>query len=494
MEKDNFIEFLDSYKNKNNINYFDFVHILNASHVHWMNSTEHCRGVYNSVPSPPLPQPQPNFHMSPDLSSSDIFHYWQPMYMSRINNPEDGMYSHPNPYRETPMSLSIRPYNTQDKQSHEFSEKGNIRHDLGAGVNDDRFVPHAPENQKPAHIREESETRSIGAPIQYDGDAKNRRHIDIEFSVDTIQDLIHLIDAHPILPNTVYNIDLQGLHNIRKELVELNEMVGIKSLKNSILNQLIYFIQEPVLNDNIKGYKHTVLCGPPGTGKTEIAKIIGQMYAKLGILKNSTFKKVTRNDLIAGYLGQTAIKTKEVIDKCLGGCLFIDEAYSLGHSSQNDSFSKECLDTLCEALSDHKDDLMVIIAGYENELEECFFGLNVGLKSRFIWKFKIDEYNAKELCQIFEKKIAESKWKISMLSENLLPWFESKKQEFKNYGRDIEQLLYYTKICHSRRIYGKSVDLAKKITMEDLDKGFQSFIENQSDKKLMVQSHYGLYV
>ena len=96
-------------------------------------------------------------------------------------------------------------------------------------------------------------------------------------------------------------------------------MVGIKSLKNSILNQLIYLIQEPILNDNVKGYKHTILCGPPGTGKTEIAKIIGQMYAKMGILKNETFKKVTRNDLIAGYLGQTAIKTKEVIEKCLGG-------------------------------------------------------------------------------------------------------------------------------------------------------------------------------
>ena len=316
-----------------------------------------------------------------------------------------------------------------------------------------------------------------------------KQKIHIDFTVETIQDLINLIDAYPIESNTTYNIDLHGLHNIRKELVELNEMVGIKSLKNSILNQLIYLIQEPVLNDNIKGYKHTILCGPPGTGKTEIAKIIGQMYAKIGILKTATFKKVTRNDLIAGYLGQTAIKTKDVIDKCLGGCLFIDEAYSLGHSSQNDSFSKECIDTLCEALSDHKDDLMVIIAGYENELDECFFGLNSGLKSRFIWKFKIDDYSPNELCQIFDKKVLESGWSCDI---TLGSWFENKKGEFKNYGRDIEQLLYYTKISHSRRIYGKSSEFFKKITIEDLTKGFKCFSENRSDKKPTIQ--YGLYV
>ena len=113
------------------------------------------------------------------------------------------------------------------------------------------------------------------------------------------------------------------------------------------------------------------------------------------------FKKATRSDMIAGYLGQTAIKTKALITQCLGGVLFIDEAYSLG----NDNFSKECVDTLCEALSDQKDNIMVIIAGYENELNEHFFSLNVGLDSRFVWRFNIDNYVAKDLWEIFKKKI-----------------------------------------------------------------------------------------
>ena len=116
-------------------------------------------------------------------------------------------------------------------------------------------------------------------------------------------------------------------------------------------------------------------------------KIIGKIFSKLGILSKKYFKKVTRADLIAGYLGQTAIKTRDVINEAKGGVLFIDEAYALGNPEKRDSFAKECIDTLCEGLSDNKDNLMVIIAGYEKELKDCFFSYNQGLDSRFNWRF-----------------------------------------------------------------------------------------------------------
>ena len=119
---------------------------------------------------------------------------------------------------------------------------------------------------------------------------------------------------------------------------------------------------------------HTVIYGPPGTGKTEVAKIIGRLFSKLGVLKKNVFKKVTRADLIAGYLGQTAIKTKEVVNSAIGGVLFIDEAYALGNKEKRDIFAKECIDTF--AHYDNKDKLMVIIAGYEDELNKCFFEYN----------------------------------------------------------------------------------------------------------------------
>jgi SpoVK/Ycf46/Vps4 family AAA+-type ATPase len=314
----------------------------------------------------------------------------------------------------------------------------------------------------------------------------------IDVSINTLQDMLNILKEYPYDSNYEYNIDLKSLHKVKVELEKLNNMIGMDILKTSIVQQMIYFIQElhisidPSNND----YKHTILMGPPGTGKTEIAKIIGNMYAKLGILKKNTFKKVTRSDLVAGYLGQTAIKTKRVIEECLGGVLFIDEAYSLG----DDSFSKECIDTLCEALSDHKDDLMVIVAGYENELNDTFFKVNSGMHSRFIWRFAINSYTPKELMQIFEKQILDNGWKLRedfILKET---WFKNNKDTFLHYGRDMEILFSYVKISHAQRVFGKEISEKKKISETDLDKGFHVFIQNKNKKNKSLPSLYSMYV
>ena len=204
-----------------------------------------------------------------------------------------------------------------------------------------------------------------------------KKTINIEEEINNIGDILKLIEKYKLDPEIKYNINMEALHNIKEPLEELNDMIGMSDLKNNIVDQILYFAQELHKNKNTSGdFMHTVIYGPPGTGKTEIAKMMGKIYSKLGILNKGTFKKVTRSDLIAGYLGQTAIKTRDVIKESLGGVLFIDEAYALGNPEKKDSFSKECIDTLCEALSDNKDNLMVIIAGYETELKECFFNYN----------------------------------------------------------------------------------------------------------------------
>jgi SpoVK/Ycf46/Vps4 family AAA+-type ATPase len=302
--------------------------------------------------------------------------------------------------------------------------------------------------------------------------------------MQSLSDIISIVQKNEYNPSYEYNIDLKSLHNIKDELIELNNMIGMETLKKSVLEQLVYFSQELHLGDNISDFKHTVIYGPPGTGKTEIAKIIGKMYSKLGILKNNVFKKVTRSDLVAGYLGQTAIKTKKVITETLGGVLFIDEAYSLASREDNDIYSKECIDTLCEALSDHKNDLMVIIAGYEDELNETFFRINRGMESRFIWRFKIDEYSSKELMSIFKKKVKEQEWAFENEDSIKEKWFNEKKSKFKGYGRDMELLLLYVKVAHGKRIYGKSKDLRKKISLDDLNNGFETFEKNKNVKTI----------
>lgn len=310
------------------------------------------------------------------------------------------------------------------------------------------------------------------------------KNVIIDQSIDNIEDILNIVDKYPLNPNIKYNIDVNLFHSIKEPLSRLNQMIGLNELKVSLLDQLIYFIQKLHINNNQSGdFMHTVLYGPPGTGKTEIAQIIGDIFCKLDILKKKNFVKVTRSDLIAGYLGQTAIKTKDVIKKAIGGVLFIDEVYALGNSEKRDSFSKECIDTLCESLSYYKNDLMVIIAGYEKDINECFFSYNEGLESRFAWRLNIEKYNGDEICEIFYKKVADIGWTYIGIKEELMKWFIDNVENFPYYGRDVEMLLSKVKIAHSRRIFGKSEELKKNIDFIDVKKGFEKFQSNNNNGK-----------
>ncbi|MBC8306196.1 MAG: AAA family ATPase, partial [Pelagibacterales bacterium] len=305
-----------------------------------------------------------------------------------------------------------------------------------------------------------------------------KKKINIQIEINNLNDLLSLTEKYPLKFDVEYNINMEAIHNIKIPIEKLNNMIGMNKLKESILDQIIYFIQD--LHINSEGdFMHTVIAGPPGTGKTEIAKIMGEIFSNLGILKKKTFKKVTRSDLIAGYLGQTALKTTEVIKEALGGVLFIDEAYALGNEQKRDSFAKECIDTLCEALSSHKDNLMVIVAGYEKDLNKCFFSYNKGLDSRFTWRFTTDDYNSKELNLIFKKKIKDISWKNEKIKDT---WFDKNMKYFSFFGRDMETLLAKVKIAHSRRVFCLSNDKKKYITLDDLNRGFEMFLNNDEVK------------
>ena len=320
-----------------------------------------------------------------------------------------------------------------------------------------------------------------------------KKKVDIDESLDSLEDLILLSKKYPLDVNIEYNININAIHNIVDSLVHLNNMIGINGVKNSIFDQILYYIQDfHNLPGNDNDFMHTVISGPPGTGKTEIAKCIGNIFSKLGILKNGTFKKVTRSDLIAGYLGQTAAKTRTVIESSLGGVLFIDEAYSLGNNERGDSYSKECIDTLCEALSDHKQNLMVIIAGYEKELKSCFFDYNKGLESRFTWRFKTTDYDSDELYDIFVKKVTDSGWSISKTNYITKCWFKKNHSYFRSFGRNIETLFSKTKIAHSKRVFCKPKHEKTVLTKEDVIKGFELYKINEcdsEDEKLTSAEH-----
>lgn len=290
--------------------------------------------------------------------------------------------------------------------------------------------------------------------------------------IRTISDIIKMANENPISDAIQYeNVNMCAIHAILPFLCKINDMVGLETIKKDLTRQIIYYLQPFNRGD----YKHTIISGPPGTGKTELAKLLGDIFSHLGVFGDGCvkFKKATRSDLIAGYLGQTAIKTNELIKSSLDGVLFIDEAYSLGVSDKKDAYSKECIDTLCESLSVHKDNLMVIIAGYENELNDCFFSYNAGLKSRFAWKYTIAGYNAEELYCIFISNITQYKPFVHS-RDTMIKWFSMRMDRFASFGRDIDIFVSKIKIVYANRMF--CCGTQGPIIMEDIEMGYELMV------------------
>ena len=301
-----------------------------------------------------------------------------------------------------------------------------------------------------------------------------------KYKLTTLENLIEMIEdySNKPLPSKKHRKDypskMSVLPDILEDLIELNNMIGLKKLKEQIIDQILFFIhdtQETIM-------LHTVLEGPPGTGKTSVSEILAKIYSKLGIFKKVKFNIVKRADLISEYLGGTTIKTLETLNRCKNGVILIDEAYSLGSGSSEDMYAKECVDTLNQYLSENVDKIICIIAGYKKELDSCFFSLNPGLRRRFPWTFTVENYNSDELIDIFYKIIKEKEWDTTCEKKDLINLINKNLKLFDGNGGDINTIIEKAMIISVRNNFGTCKSYT--IEMKDFTEALDIFVTNKT--------------
>ena len=226
---------------------------------------------------------------------------------------------------------------------------------------------------------------------------------------------------------------------------ELNELIGLKTVKHDV-EELVGLAKVRKMREE-KGMKavpvslHLVFSGNPGTGKTTVARILAKLYKEIGILSTGQLVETDRSGLVAGYVGQTAIKTQKKIQEAMGGVLFIDEAYTLNQEGEN--FGQEAIDTILKAMEDHRDKFVVIVAGY-TDLMKAFIESNPGLKSRFNKFFYFPDYTVDELQQIFMMQCKKYQYKLTeeaeaAVKEEIIRLEAAKGENFAN-AREVRNL------------------------------------------------------
>lgn len=255
---------------------------------------------------------------------------------------------------------------------------------------------------------------------------------------------------------------------------ELRKIIGLESVKKFVigLKKHIEFEKHSGIATNMS--LHMIFCGNPGTGKTTIARLVAKYFKALGVLSSGQLIEVSRADLVAGYVGQTAAKTNSVLQSALGGILFVDEAYSLVHDNQ-DTFGLEAVDTLVKGMEDHRDDLVVILAGYTKEMSS-FMNANSGLRSRFNYKVEFPDYTAAELVQITDVMADSKKYSIAPDCRNALLSYYSRMQtgskKDAGNGRLVRNTIEKAIFAHSQRLASRGFENINQneiylLTMED---------------------------
>ena len=264
---------------------------------------------------------------------------------------------------------------------------------------------------------------------------------------------------------------------VEEALARLNALVGLGGVKKKVTEwvaQIQFFkLREERGLAVPEGFSyHLVFNGNPGTGKTTVARLMAQIYRALGILERGQLVEVARNDLVAGYVGQTAIKTKEACDSALGGVLFVDEAYMLGGGDGGKDFGQEAIDTILKAMEDHRNELVVIMAGYTGPMAKLI-ETNPGLKSRFSNIVDFEDYTPDELMKIFSNLCKKNDYILSdaakaQLRFNFETLYANRDEHFGN-ARTARNTFQFAVQRQAQRIMASGVSGISEQAMKTID-------------------------
>ena len=318
------------------------------------------------------------------------------------------------------------------------------------GTGSDRPEPAEREPEQPAAANQEIETEVVTQTT--------------EFAVQTSQK-----EEEPKEPE-------------KSGMEELNELIGLKTVKHDV-EELVGLAKVRKMREE-KGMKavpvslHLVFSGNPGTGKTTVARILAKLYKEIGILTTGQLVETDRSGLVAGYVGQTAIKTQKKIEEAMGGVLFIDEAYTLNQEGEN--FGQEAIDTILKAMEDHRDKFVVIVAGY-TQLMKDFVNSNPGLKSRFNKFFEFPDYTVDELQDIFKMQCRKYQYTLTdeaaaAVHDEIIRLEACKGENFAN-AREVRNLFekiitnQAARVADLEDVDEETLTMITVADLEDLDEG-----------------------